>query len=116
MPESDDYATELRGDAPPEPPRPFHKPVRRPQRKRNDDPFPHGPLKHEPSMTTDKRFTYFIQVVCGITATLVTTGIVWMASVSVSTARKVDVLTEKTVNIERRVEGIERRQIEEANR
>jgi hypothetical protein len=110
MPEDDDYATELRGDAPPEHAQQFHQPVRRPkqQRKQQSAPnrFPHGPF---PAMTKDTRFTYFIQVICGIAATLLTTGIVWIASISVSTARKVDVLTEKSVTVEKSVDRIDKR-------
>ncbi len=52
-------------------------------------------------MTTDARFSIFFQWVCGVTASLVTIGIVWMASISVSTARKVDVLIDRPESVPR---------------
>jgi hypothetical protein len=44
---------------------------------------------------TDARFSVFFQWVCGVAASLVTIGIVWVAGISVSTARKVDVLLDR---------------------
>ena len=79
----------------------------------------------------DTRFSIFFQWVCGVAASLVTIGIVWVAGISVSTARKVDVLLDRPEPVPRsqyepdirqikedlketkgRVTAVERRQIE----
>ena len=114
MPEKDGYATELRGDPLPDPPGELHDGMGSEQNCRDynaaeEKPqlFPHLGL---PVMPEDKRLTVLLQVLYGVIATLGTGGIMWLAGMSVSTARKVDVITEKTTNIERRVERIELRQ------
>lgn len=55
---------------------------------------------HESPMT-DARFSIFFQWVCGVAASLVTIGIVWVAGISVSTARKVDVLLDRPESVPR---------------
>lgn len=84
---------------------------------------------------TDARFSIFFQWVCGVAASLVTIGIVWVANISVSTARKVDVLIDRPESVSRwqyesdirqikddlndtkgRVTAVERRQIEAIQR
>lgn len=50
-------------------------------------------------MTTDARFTSFLNWVFGIAATLVTLGIVWIANISVSTAGKVDRLLDRPPSV-----------------
>ncbi len=79
----------------------------------------------------DNRFSIFFQWVCGVAASLVTISIVWVAGISVSTARKVDVLLDRPEPVPRwqyendmrqikedlndtksRVTAVERRQIE----
>lgn len=74
-------------------------------------------------MTTDARFTSFLNWVFGIAATLVTLGIVWIANVSVSTAGKVDRLLDRPPSVpvqqyesdmqqlKDRVRAIEQRQV-----
>lgn len=49
----------------------------------------------------DARFSVFFQWVCGVAASLVTIGIVWVANISVSTARKVDVLIDRPESVPR---------------
>lgn len=49
----------------------------------------------------ESQFSVFFQWICGIAASLVTVGIVWMASISVSTARKVDVLIDRPESVPR---------------
>jgi hypothetical protein len=39
--------------------------------------------------------SFFVKVAVGIFASLITTGFVWITGISVSTARKVDVLVER---------------------
>jgi hypothetical protein len=58
---------------------------------------------HESPMSTmtDARFSVFFQWVCGVAASLVTIGIVWVANISVSTARKVDVLIDRPESVPR---------------
>lgn len=53
------------------------------------------------STMTDARFSVFFQWVCGVAASLVTIGIVWVANISVSTARKVDVLIDRPESVPR---------------
>lgn len=62
---------------------------------------------------TDTRFSIFFQWVCGVAASLVTMGIVWMASISVSTARKVDVLIDRPEPVPRWQYESDVRQIKE---
>jgi hypothetical protein len=74
-------------------------------------------------VTTDARFTSFLNWVFGIAATLVTLGIVWIANVSVSTAAKVDRLLDRPPSVpvhqyendmqqlKERVKAIEQRQL-----
>lgn len=74
-------------------------------------------------VTTDARFTSFLNWVFGIAATLVTLGIVWIANVSVSTAAKVDRLLDRPPSVpvqqyendmnqlKERVQAIEQRQL-----
>lgn len=74
-------------------------------------------------VTTDARFTSFLNWVFGIAATLVTLGIVWIANVSVSTAAKVDRLLDRPPSVpaqqyenemkqlKDRVQAIEQRQL-----
>ena len=114
MPEKDDYATELRGDPLPDPPDELHDGMGNEQHRRDHQPaeekprmFPHSGL---PVMPEDKRLTALLQILYGVIATLGTGGIMWLAGMSVSTANKVDVLVEKTTNIENRVERIEQQQ------
>jgi hypothetical protein len=67
-----------------------------PQNGGNQDPSEDGlSPNHESPPMTDARFSIFFQWVCGVAASLVTCGIVWVASISVSTARKVDVLLDR---------------------
>jgi hypothetical protein len=114
MPEKDGYATELRGDPLPDPPDELHDEMGNEQNRHHHDSaekipqlLPHLGL---PVMPEDKRLTVLLQVLYSVIATLGTGGIMWLAGMSVSTARKVDVITEKTTNIEKRVENIEQRQ------
>lgn len=58
------------------------------------------PENHERiPVTTDARFTSFLNWVFGIAATLVTLGIVWIANISVSTAGKVDRLLDRPPSV-----------------
>jgi hypothetical protein len=67
-----------------------------PEEGGDDDPTDDGLSPHHGSPPmTDTRFSIFFQWVCGVAASLVTCGIVWVASISVSTARKVDVLLDR---------------------
>lgn len=53
------------------------------------------PDSHEVLPVKDARVTLLLQWCGGVAASLVTVGIVWIASISVSTARKVDVLLDR---------------------
>jgi hypothetical protein len=67
-----------------------------PKKGSDDDAADNGLFPyHESPPMTDTRFSIFFQWICGVAASLVTMGIVWMASISVSTARKVDVLIDR---------------------
>lgn len=68
---------------------------------------------HESPPMTDNRFSIFFQWVCGVAASLVTVGIVWVASISVSTARKVDVLLDRPEPVPRWQYENDARQIKE---
>lgn len=107
-------------------------PSQKPKASGDDDPADDGffPYHDAPPMT-DNRFSIFFQWVCGVAASLVTIGIVWVAGISVSTARKVDVLLDRPEPVPRwqyendmrqikddlndtksRMTAVERRQIE----
>lgn len=113
MPEKDNYATELRGDPLPDPPDELHDGMGDEQNPRDYDSAEEKPRVLSqfglPVMPEDKRLTVLLQILYGVIATLGTGGIMWLAGMSVSTANKVDVLVEKTTNIERRVERIEQK-------
>lgn len=106
-----------------------------PQIKDRDEHRSNNEISTPPSQkdlpVTDSRFTVFFQWLAGITGVLVATGIIWIAQVSVSTARKVDVLLDRPTpvpmsqyssdreqtmqslrTIDLRVKAIEDRQIE----
>lgn len=90
------------------------QPSHQPQEGGDDDPSDDGlsPYHKSPPMT-DTRFSIFFQWVCGVAASLVTMGIVWMASISVSTARKVDVLIDRPEPVPRWQYESDVRQIKE---
>lgn len=70
--------------------------AQQPQESGDDDAADDGLLPyHESPPMTDARFSVFFQWICGVAASLVTIGIVWVANVTVSTARKVDVLIDR---------------------
>ena len=114
MPEDDDFATELRGDPAPKGFNAAYERLDSPEYPQQYQPARERPTPHHKAIpVTDARFTVFVKWVCGIAATLITAGILSIANISVSTARKVDVLVEKTSTIEKQVEKIERRQMKE---
>ncbi len=111
--------------------RDIRQPSHQPQEGGDDDPSNDGLLPNHGSPMTDARFSIFFQWFCGISASLVTIGIVWVAGISVSTARKVDVLLDRPEPVprwqyendarqikedlndtQRRVTAVEQRQIE----
>ena len=71
------------------------KNAQRPQKPGDDNTAPDrfSPDHGEPSLTAEPSF--FVKVTVSIFASLVTTGIVWITGLSVSTARKMDVLIER---------------------
>jgi hypothetical protein len=96
------------------PPHNARDPGQQPQEGGDDDPPEHGlsPNHGSPPMT-DSRFSFFLQWFFGIAASLVTVGIVWVAGISVSTARKVDVLLDRPESVPRWQYENDARQIKE---
>ena len=105
--------------------------VKQPQECRDDDPTNDSFKPHELSMPPGHGFDVFVKWLYGIAASLVTIGIVSIATTTVSTANKVDVLLdrpmpvpvqqyendmrqlkEKMASTEARVDRIEQRQLD----
>lgn len=140
MPESDDFAAELLGEVAPQPSDKLNEPVSRPQERADNETTQHRldyfkrPSHETPPLKS--RWMTVLKWAAGIVATVVagvlTTGIVWIISVSVSTASKVDVLLDRPPpvplsqyqedmsdlkrdvdEIDQRVSDIERKQLEQ---
>jgi hypothetical protein len=62
---------------------------------------------------TDTRFSFFLKCLFGVATSLITIGIVWITGISVSTARKVDVLLDRPEPVPRWQYENDARQIKE---